>query len=46
MQSMEGKTSQRRKQMDDEEIEVLERKSRLRVFTVGLLCFGSVIWAV
>jgi hypothetical protein len=43
---IEGKISQRRKHMDDEEIEGLKRKSRFQVFTTGLLCFGSVIWAV
>ena len=32
--------------MDDEEMETLERKSRLQVFTVALLCFGGVLWAI
>lgn len=31
--------------MDDEDLEALERKARLRVFTMALLYFGGVLWA-
>ena len=32
--------------MDDEDFDALERKSGLQVFTVALLCFGGVLWAI